>query len=97
MSKHTPIPWSVDHNCTSFIIDADGVTVAQVEDDADAEFIVRACNSHDDLLEALKELVKLDDEGEQAFVDMGIQREPEHPSIRKARSAIAKATGASQD
>jgi len=60
--SHTPTPWKAEENrvfqikhptfriaiCTSNSAD-------YLEEKANAEFIVRACNNHDELLEALKE------------------------------------------
>ena len=50
--KHTPGPWKVKLNLE------DGFNIARIwelpNSQANAEFIVRACNSHDDLLEACK-------------------------------------------
>lgn len=50
---------------------------------ADAEFIVRACNSHYELLEALKHLARYE-----AFSDSSW-----YPAIKAAQEAIAKAEG----
>jgi hypothetical protein len=63
MSKHTPTPWfayqSLSEN--TWTVQYSGGWIARVLDvephrhgQANAEFIVRACNSHEDLLEALK-------------------------------------------
>lgn len=58
MSKHTPTPWHVVANLVQGARkpSGDSRTVAMVgsgaEDDANAEFIVLACNSHADLLAA---------------------------------------------
>lgn len=56
-AQHTPTPWSVDRGLV--IRDAEGKWVANVDGGNDAvsktraAFIVRACNAHDDLVEAL--------------------------------------------
>lgn len=60
--KHTPGPWAVDNSRLFpvitdetgklFIGKTHGETTAEM--DANAVFIVRACNSHYDLLEAAK-------------------------------------------
>ena len=63
----------------------------RIADEANARLIAAA----PELLEALINLVKAEDEGEQAMVDIGII-EPEthdHPVIAASRAAIAKATG----
>jgi len=61
-SKHTALPWE-EHDY--YVSDKDGNTIALTDNgdpekfeihQANAEFIVRACNSHYDLLEALKTL-----------------------------------------
>lgn len=68
--KHTPTPWTVGpanqkahEDSHAGIHGADGFIVAEVQADveelpagANAAFIVKACNSHDALVEALKEL-----------------------------------------
>lgn len=60
-SKHTPIPWLIDgSNSNEFIVSADGGRVASCcvngrywrEAEANAEFIVRAVNSHAALVAA---------------------------------------------
>ena len=63
--KHTPTPWRVDSKYRADIIGADGRDVAEtalsasyrrpLEDQyANAAFIVRACNAHEAMREALK-------------------------------------------
>jgi hypothetical protein len=53
--------------------------------DANAAFIVRACNSHEAMLEALQELER----GIRLWISEGVSDE----SMEKARAAIAQATG----
>lgn len=53
---------------------------------ANAEFIVRAVNAHDDLLMALKLLLSLCEAGGDPF------DEPGRPTVARARAAISKAT-----
>lgn len=64
MSKHTPVPWfSLSGGYISASVGPDWYsklvarTQSAIEEDgrANAAFIVRACNAHDDLLEACKE------------------------------------------
>ena len=65
MSEHTPTPWKYDIlDDDNFGISAGWTDIATVynrddspTDKANAEFIVRACNSHGDLLAALKAIV----------------------------------------
>ena len=56
------------------------------QDEANAEFIVRAVNAHDELLSALNGLLCAHDSGT-------IRMMPEHTAVIAARSAIAKAEG----
>jgi len=66
--KHTPLPWKFDvkanmlsGKCEMVVFhefDHGFESVATIrKDEKDAEFIIRACNMHYELLEALKELV----------------------------------------
>jgi len=64
-TKATPRPWGSIHETDSYITitgpDGFGIAEVAVYDDqavgkANAEFIVRACNSHADLLAALKRI-----------------------------------------
>ncbi len=57
--KHTPTPWEVsyydyDNNGPIYCIENVTRSTTPEEHKANAEFIVRACNAHDDLVEALK-------------------------------------------
>lgn len=112
MSKHTPTPWSIgitnngaDHiNVWMGIVHVASVMkfVPTGESaEANAEFIVRACNSHDELVEALEaqeaaeKWIAENDETDPFF-------EPTYTNMLEAarmlrKAAIAKATGASQD
>lgn len=91
-NKHAPTPWRITE--TERIVGQDGRTIriegvafpggADPEAVANAEFIVRACNSHEALLESLQEMVKWIEEGDY-----------EDGFLGKARAAIAKATGES--
>lgn len=72
MSEHTPVPWrtagsgpATPHFALSVRTVAGGIaegTICRIwqraEAKANAEFIVRACNAHDDMLEALIEVIK---------------------------------------
>jgi len=93
-AKHTPIPWRIERQsnglhavCADLAKRHGGSTPFSLATDirvANAEFIVRACNSHADLLEALRRLeaagpCELDD--------------PESPTWVFAREQIAKAEG----
>ena len=90
MNKHTPTPWKVDGNSDVFSGDPSKGTrkdIACIQSDnyaEDAEFIVRACNAHDDLLEALERIVNL------PIGDQFMQRAK---AFADARAVIAKARG----
>jgi hypothetical protein len=64
MSKHTPTPWHVrcnpDDHEENYIYWKEGLKYRQVCENVrgkkDAEFIVRACNAHDDLISALQKV-----------------------------------------
>lgn len=87
--KHTPLDWGHQGH---FVFAKDGIPFITCEGDNmlyNAEFIVRACNSHYELLEALKLLLK---ETQPAYHDCLDNGEPEcHFCI--ADKAIAKAEG----
>lgn len=73
MSEHTALPWVFDEEHfntasereTAIVgICADDWVIAVVENDgpnpaADADFILRACNSHDEMVAALGKLIPL--------------------------------------
>lgn len=87
-AKHTPTPWEVKGNLNK-IENAKGLTVCDlrsntVDADADAEFIVRAVNSHEELLAVVRNLVTCMDAEPDGF----------HVAfIAQAKKAIAKAEG----
>lgn len=73
--KHTPTPWYVDYNDVSdyqlpikhesgaviadvCLLESDHVSVTER---VDAEFILRACNAHDDLLAACERAIEVID------------------------------------
>ena len=67
MSKHTKLPWEVFSRGGGFAGMSRGKPVVswtgfdssmyQRQNEANAKFIIRACNSHDLLLEALKQAI----------------------------------------
>ena len=91
-AKHTPIPWRIERQSNGlYAVCADlakrhgGSTPFSLATDirvANAEFIVRACNSHADLLEACKDLVIAAEETGYAGL-----------ALARAKAAIAKAEG----
>lgn len=98
MSKHTPVPWRIRHSrlvvgnsskldtpiCT-FLAVSSGGAVLDSEARANTEFAVRACNSHEELLTALKGMVAL-------HAPVHTVRESVE-ALHKARAAIARAEG----
>lgn len=63
VAPHTPTPWIAkphkgDIKLMATIGGADGIQIAYTTPE-NAAFIVRACNSYEELLEALKEIQKL--------------------------------------
>ncbi len=101
MSKpsHTPTPWRVFDVLTDIEIVTDQPTAAatisivqfkgQRNAQADAAFIVRACNAHDVLFDALKDLVERE---RSEAADSGFS-DDEMTWLEDARRAIAKAKG----
>ena len=102
-TQHTPGPWKVTKNPHTRLVflnagnrdyplfkdDADGLDTTNA-DWSNAEFIVRACNAHDDLLEALEALMRaegLTDDDYYETID---------GAMALARLAIAKAKGETQ-
>ena len=106
MSRHTDVPWEArtpsdtpthvvkiyqdaeGRRCTAFVAVCSATTL---DNAANAEFIVRACNSHDDLLAALKEAIATIKvfHGKPAW-DIYERCAPE---MQRFKAAIAKAEG----
>lgn len=70
MTKHTPTPWNVNGGMRPGIktVYADSGSICEMtnsqahsdaEQEANAAFIVRACNNHDELVSALENLQKV--------------------------------------
>ena len=66
MTQHTPTPWNAENAAGDFqaliygVDDPTGKTIALTyTGNADAEFIVRACNAHDELVDACRAFVSL--------------------------------------
>lgn len=99
-TKHTPGPWVVEQQAdTTPVITYQARDIAVIEtahgdSKANAAFIVRACNAHDDLLAALAKCVD-------ALLNVPVvggiydqQHSDTHMrATLDARAAIAKATG----
>ena len=67
--NHTPTPWTyIASNCSNFVhieTDTDHSTIATLakgtksQKEANAAFIVRACNAHDAMIHALNEFLEV--------------------------------------
>jgi hypothetical protein len=109
-TQHTPLPWRPFLDGSNWHIDgkarglAWGRQVAKLashsEAEANAAFIVTACNSHQALVEALLSAVQ--DLVASNIVDNVLREEkgqkplPEYASVAKARAALALAEGGQQ-
>lgn len=84
-AEHTPTPWKVEKS--GVIMDMHeavvGTLLERPTQSANAAFIVRAVNAHDDLVAALKEANKLCDSAR-----FGGLREPEGRLAQKLRMLI---------
>jgi len=71
MTEHSPISWKVKEDTFNFVIvDKDGTIVVEyIINEANARFIVAACNNYERLLEALAEhsIYFLAADGEELF------------------------------
>jgi hypothetical protein len=68
-----------------------GGGIDQVTAEANAAFIVRACNAHDDLVKALQLFVKYDETGDEDGDDDGIAMMMNYAdAIKATRTALAK-------
>lgn len=92
--SHTPTPWEHDKQ-SDCILDGEGrVIVSSYEsehnlenDTANAAFIVKACNSHDDLVAALNSIAHTFMENSQG----GLSTLPAGEYQRMAREALTRA------
>lgn len=92
-SKHTPTPWRISGTSSHRVTGKHGVlancgndsTHSAVEDQcaANAAFIVRACNAHEELLEALQKIATCESQAPGDVVDIA------RAAIAKARSEAA--------
>jgi hypothetical protein len=80
------VPWHIEE-CLSAVRSQEGWVVCTTSSDDDAAFIVRACNSFDELVSALSRLVNS---------DMAMREEDEgnvSTDLCFARNVLAKARG----
>lgn len=106
-TQHTPTPWHLSEPPLkeNFIYDEDGLLIADVngffkreaaENSANADFIVRACNAHDELVEALENLQHADGCYCEASFSSHAGSHPTHSiECQDAIKALAKARGES--
>lgn len=104
-TKHTPLPWFImdymDYEETKQVAISDETATRYIAvlddndetDEANAAFIVRACNNHYELLEALENAANV-----LAGIATGDLKtiDRDSPALLKARTAIAKAEGVKQ-
>ena len=93
--NHTPTPWTieeVDQHILGYkqweLKGPNNIIATVALHKPDAEFIVRACNAHEDLVEACKRLLKFN---EDLCEDVGVSKN--YPSADFARKTLAKAEG----
>lgn len=63
MSEHSPLPWRADREAHGYmrpvVADSNSSPIAILYSEADAAFIVRAVNCHEQMIEALEYFVKV--------------------------------------
>jgi hypothetical protein len=58
--KHSPLPWRISNQGDKFSIKSrDELFIVSQLGMANAQFIVRACNAHEELLEAMKKVEEM--------------------------------------
>ncbi len=90
--NHTKTPWKYNEGRET--IEAEGRDIAYLnptDSDANAEFITRACNAHEELLEAVEALVDCQREKDPTAFNMRYDK-----ACQQARKAIAHAEGGSK-
>ena len=77
--NHTPTPYKIGYHAHDGIrIEVNGCSIANVwgkNNEANAEFIVRACNSHDELVGALEEINTIFDEEHRILTTISLERQ----------------------
>ena len=112
--NHTPTPWKIiplhesevgsPHLLEIGVKDYNGRVLASVdsgtdEDNANAAYIVQAVNSHEDMVEALEDLIRHNEALNEAFYGQGTATamraamSGQKALLMKARAAIAKGKG----
>ena len=82
--NHTPGPWTISERRigSEYVITAPGAIIGRICSEPNARFVVRACNAHDELLEALREID-----------DMCVGKLPLTAQVKEIARAAIKATG----
>lgn len=101
--KHTPTPWNVEKitgnketifwlqaNGSNIFTSANSATIYAGEDEANAAFIVRAVNSHDEMIASLKDILS---RFKSCIADGNGELSGDAPAIKTAETLIAKAEG----
>lgn len=95
MREHTPTPWRWLPEEGQFIVAAKDLIVAEIPcqgcNPADGEFIVRACNSFDDLLAAAKAFVSWVDDCWDSWAINDRDTPKAKADYEAAKAAIARA------
>ena len=85
----TPGPWGTKEGMIYSESDQSGKTIAFCDNKANADFIVRACNAHDDLMEACHQMwAALDERILNASKGSSVKE-----ALEKIKQAISKAEG----
>lgn len=95
-TQHTPTPWKVSggDNCLIETLGGEpllesGLAPVWQDSEANAAFIVQACNAHTALVEALEFAIRIENERNWDY--------PEEPWLDQARQALALAKGDADD
>ena len=86
--NHTPRPWTISERRigSEYVITAPGAIIGRICGEANARFVVRACNSHEELLEAAKALLNVIDTKTTDDFARGLEQ-PEREVLRIAIKA----------
>lgn len=97
-AKHSPLPWKCTRECiidnaNAPVAECDALALSQRMDEANAAFIVRAVNAHDELIAALERIAAFDDVmASNHLAQTGSYAQFDEPaSVEIARAALAKA------
>lgn len=91
--EHTPLPWAIEQCGDSYSIvnrdfDSDEWDIGEIYAQGNAEFVVRVCGAHDELLDALRNMVGMFDT---PVVRRHYNSDFHREACESARAAIAKA------